>query len=282
MAYQEDGIVRNIGSKDHEKSVVTGYGEVAVQGKRWEMEDAHIIIPAFRGNSDEFFAGVYDGHAGKIAADFISLHLHENLSSLLETHTPEEALREAFLLTDRQIQEQGITDGATVVTAYLKGSDLYIANAGDARAVLGRRVEYSELLEGLRLSHDHKADDPDEVTRIESLGGYVTSSYETGIPRVNGRLAIARAIGDHDGELEGYVSAEPYISKTNLMQNDGLLILACDGVWDVISDNEAVQLIRNVNDPQLAAETLKDEALRKESRDNVSAIVINLNASGGV
>lgn len=255
-----------------EMTVVTGFGEISVQGRRREMEDAHVIFPRFRGIESEFFAGVYDGHGGSMTADFLAANLHQNLEQSLKTLDPQEAIREAFLQSDRQVKDIRIWDGATVVVAYINNGTLYVGNVGDARAVLGRGGE------GLRLSHDHKADDPDEIKRVEELGGYVTSASETGVARVNGRLAIARAIGDHSPGLEGFVSAEPFITETTLEKGDGPLILACDGIWDVISDYDAIHLTRGL-DPKAAAEKLKDEALNRRSRDNISVVLLDLKVS---
>lgn len=254
-----------------EKPIVTGYGDVEAQGRRWEMEDGHTIIPSFRGNPNEFFAGVYDGHGGAQTAGVAQSILHRNLENQLSTHPPKLALKQAFLQTDREVKESGIKDGATAVVAYLDGTKLYVANAGDARAVLGRESEVK------RLSHDHKANDPTEVKRIKAAGGYVTSRYQTGIPRVNGILAISRAIGDHDEELDGFISANPYITQTTLEPGDHTLILACDGIWDVMSDREAIELVKEFPNPREAAEELKDEAIKvRRSTDNVTVIVVKL------
>jgi serine/threonine protein phosphatase PrpC len=261
---------------ENKPSVVVDFGDVSVQGRRWEMEDSHTIIPEFRGNPGEFFAGVYDGHAGRLAADLIAERLHLNLASLLEENAPEEALRKAFILTDEEVAKTGIKDGATVVAAYIDGANLYVANAGDARAVLGRGIGAK------RLSHDHKANDPKEVRRIKKLGGHVTSKYETGIPRVNGILAISRSIGDHSDELDGFISPEPFITHTVLEPQDHALILACDGIWDVIKDDEVAKIVRDINGSQNAAEFLMNEAINnRRSRDNVTVVVVKLSVPVG-
>jgi protein phosphatase PTC1 len=81
--------------------------------------------------------------------------------------------------------------------------------------------------------------------------------------RVNGVLAVSRALGD--GSLHPYVSAEPYVSATPLEEGDTMLILACDGVWDVLSDQDAVDLLAGQTDPQAAAIMLRDKAFEKNS-----------------
>lgn len=261
----------NSEKKEHIPSIILDFGDASSRGKRWEMEDAHTVKPKFRGEINEFFAGVYDGHNGRGAADLSANRLHLNLAKLLAKKSPEEALKEAFKLTDDEVAKTGMEDGTTAVVAYLNGVDLYVANAGDARAVLGRGNTIK------RLSHDHKASDPIEKRRIEKLGGTITSRYETGVARVNGILAIARSIGDHREELEGFISVEPYVTHTKLEPGDHTLILACDGIWDVFSDKKAIDFIKDIPDAKNAAIKLKDEAIiGRGSRDNVTAIVVKL------
>ena len=252
--------------------IVLSFGEVAVQGRRWEMEDAHIVIPDFGGDG-EFFAGIYDGHNGRAVADFAQILLHKNLKRALSRKMPpEEALIEAFIATDKRIKRERIRGGSTAVVTYFKDGMLYVANAGDARAVLDRSGK------AIRLSHDHKADDPQEIERIEALGSRV--DYDDvpygGIPRVEG-FAISRSLGDH--ETNGIITAEPFISATRFKKGDRFLILACDGIWDVLSDQQAVTLIHGLGNSQKAAETLKDEALKRRSKDNISVVVLRLNST---
>jgi serine/threonine protein phosphatase PrpC len=141
---------------------------------------------------------------------------------------------------------------------------VYAANCGDARAVLchdGRAV---------RLTRDHKATDPEEVNRIERAGGFVARA------RVMGVLAVARSFGDF--VLKEYVTAEPYTSTTKIDSASSFLIVACDGVWDVFEDQDAVDAVRacagDDRKRRGAAAKLVHEALARGSTDNVSALVV--------
>ncbi|KAG7098511.1 hypothetical protein E1B28_000455 [Marasmius oreades] len=146
---------------------------------------------------------------------------------------------------------------------------LYCANAGDARAVMCRNGVAT------RLTQDHKASDENEKARIRQAGGIVLRG------RVLGALAVSRSLGDHvryEGlRLKDYVIGTPYTSRTELKEDDEFCIIACDGLWDVITDQQAVDMIRRQDDVQKASETLVNFALQNEyllSRDNVTVMVV--------
>ena len=98
------------------------------------------------------------------------------------------------------------------------------------------------------------------------------------VPRVNGILAVTRAIGDK--ALFPYVIPNPEIGEKTLTSDDDFLILACDGVWDVIDNQQAVDIVkiilRQQNDYGKAADALKNAALERGSTDNISVMVVNL------
>jgi len=140
---------------------------------------------------------------------------------------------------------------------------LYTANVGDARIVLCRNGK------ALRLSYDHKGNDENEGKRITKAGGLILNN------RVNGVLAVTRALGD--SYLKDLVTGHPYTTETVIQPDqDEFLILACDGLWDVCSDQEAVDLVRHINDPQQASKVLVDHALARFSTDNLSVMIVRL------
>ncbi|KAL2865135.1 type 2C protein phosphatase PTC1 [Aspergillus lucknowensis] len=142
---------------------------------------------------------------------------------------------------------------------------LYTANVGDARVILCRNGK------ALRLSYDHKGSDENEGRRIANAGGLILNN------RVNGVLAVTRALGD--AYIKDLVTGHPYTTETVIQPDlDEFIILACDGLWDVCSDQEAVDLIRDVPDAQLASKILVDHALARFSTDNLSCMVIRLEA----
>jgi protein phosphatase PTC1 len=152
-------------------------------------------------------------------------------------------------------------NGFTVVTPPLASRRvLYSANAGDARGVLCRAGK------AVRLTYDHKGSDKQEAKRIMDAGGFVMSG------RVNGVLAVTRSLGD--SSMKEFVVGSPYTTETELCEEDELLILACDGLWDVAGDQQAVDLIREIQDAQQASRTLLSYALGKSTTDNVTILVV--------
>jgi len=137
---------------------------------------------------------------------------------------------------------------------------LYTANVGDARAVLCRAGK------AVRLTYDHKGSDTQEAKRITDAGGFVMNN------RVNGVLAVTRSLGD--ASMKEFVVGSPYTTETNLDEQDDFLIVACDGLWDVAEDQQAVDLIKNIQDPQDASKKLLDYAMTNYSTDNLSVMVV--------
>ncbi|KAH8880433.1 PP2C-domain-containing protein [Thozetella sp. PMI_491] len=138
---------------------------------------------------------------------------------------------------------------------------LYTANVGDARIILCRAGK------ALRLSYDHKGNDEGEGKRISNAGGLILNN------RVNGVLAVTRALGDT--YMKELVTGHPYTTETVIQPDmDEFLLIACDGLWDVCKDQEAVDLVRNIQDPVAAAKLLVDHALARFSTDNLSCMVV--------
>lgn len=232
------------------------------------MEDRSIVIPNLAGLSNTHLFGVFDGHGGQECSEFVANHF---LGALFrawanEEATPDSALVHAFedvdlaFLRDTRISEES---GCTAITALLIGRKLLVANAGDCRCILSRKNGTV-----VALSKDHVATDSTERSRVEARGGYVSM---TG--RVQGRLMVSRAIGDRP--VKRYISSTPEVTTTDISDDDDFIILASDGLWDVVSSQEAATLVRStVRVPDLAAKRLALKAIELGSDDNVSVIVV--------
>ncbi|KAG0317797.1 Protein phosphatase 2C 1 [Dissophora globulifera] len=259
-----------------EYEFVVGVAEDRNKRCRRTMEDTHAFIYNYEGITGHGFFAIYDGHAGKAAAEWCGQHFHEVFNRILEEKSEQpgvdfqELVNEAFLAVDQQLAEtlqQGRSSGCTVIMAYLRKEGdkrvLYTGNVGDARAVLCHKEK------GVRLSYDHKGSDHTEAQRILDVGGFVMNN------RVNGVLAVTRALGD--SSMKEFVIGAPYTTRTVISADNPYLILACDGLWDVCSDQEAVELIKDEVCPSKASQLLLDHALQKFSTDNISVMVIRLN-----
>ncbi|KAJ9186319.1 hypothetical protein P3X46_001905 [Hevea brasiliensis] len=278
------GIVVNESPADEKSNFLPVFqsGSCAERGLKQYMEDEHVCIDNLvehLGASSNFpapgaFYGVFDGHGGTDAASFVRRNI---LRFIIEdSHFPicvEKAIESAFVKADYAFaddSELDISSGTTALTALIFGRTLIIANAGDCRAVLGRRGRAIEM------SKDHKPICISEKLRIEKLGGVIYDGY------LNGQLSVARALGDwHMKGPRGSacpLTAEPELQETNLSEEDEFLILGCDGLWDVMSSQCAVTIVRKElmlhNDAERCSRELVREALKRKTCDNVTVIVV--------
>jgi protein phosphatase PTC1 len=207
---------------------------------RKTMEDAHVIKVPYMGDKSAGFFAVYDGHGGNEASEEAAKQLHEVLEEEIRargskpTPSMKECFEAAYEKMDEKLKTIATDRGTTAVTCMIRKEGLsvkiYVANAGDARAVLNRNGR------AVRVSHDHKPSDEAEKKRISDSGGFITND------RVNAMLGVSRALGDH--LLKKWVISTPYYIESDIGEGDSTLILACDGVWDVIQDQEAIDIVR--------------------------------------
>ncbi|XP_011019246.1 PREDICTED: probable protein phosphatase 2C 13 isoform X2 [Populus euphratica] len=254
------------------------------------MDDEHVRIDDLSAHLGSYFKcpssfyAVFDGHGGPDAAAYVKrnavrlffedVHLPQTsdvddafLRALLNSH------REAFLKADSALADKSIVSsscGTTALTALVLGRHLVVANAGDCRAVLCREGVAVDV------SQDHKLSYLPERRRVEELGGRVEGEY------LNDHLSVTRALGDWDLKLPvgstSPLTAEPEVQQFMLTEADEFLIIGCDGIWDVMSSQHAVSLVRRGlrrhNDPELGARELVMEASRLHSADNLTAVVV--------
>jgi serine/threonine protein phosphatase PrpC len=237
-------------------------GFAEARGGRPTMEDAMALVGDFAGSGSSFFA-VFDGHGGPEVSKYAANNVHRVFNRQFASDvTVERALLEAIAEVDRSVVKQWPEQGSTAAIVIIIKDIIYTANVGDSRIVLADADGSVKAL-----SVDHKATDSAEKALIVQRGGLVIMG------RANGVLALSRSLGD--GALRPAISAEPYTTKTR--RRDGMmLIIACDGVWDVMDNATAVQFAKEKRSPQLAAAAIRDEALRRGSTDNVSVIVVLL------
>ncbi|EDV22421.1 uncharacterized protein TRIADDRAFT_28894, partial [Trichoplax adhaerens] len=250
----------------------------AIRNRRKKMEDKHTIVNQFNtlyGLKDTpslSFYGVYDGHGGTDASSYAFVHLHTIMAhSLCSKDNIQEALIESFEKTDEQFgiksKQENLHSGTTAVATIVTADKLYISWLGDSQVILSRGGKAVVLM------NPHKPEREDEKARIEALGGCVVWF---GAWRVNGTLSVSRAIGDAD--YKPYVSGTPDTNEVNLDGNEDFILLACDGLWDVLTPDETVEIITNyLNEAdgkkENVPELIVEKAVDKGSSDNISVIV---------
>lgn len=265
------------------------------KGFRSTMEDEEIVLQDLATSNWRHcsFFGVYDGHGGRECVSFVRQRLHMNFVAALHAkggldksmqvhHDIYESLQHGFQETDKQflaMADFGACNGGSgcaAVVVCMIGGWVWCANVGDSRALLSREGR------AVQLSLDHKPDRKDEAARIESAGGFVS------FRRVLGRLAVSRAFGDEEYKLsrdgqKPLVIADPEIRIEQLTTQDEFLLMACDGLFDVFTSQEAVDFIHarlasmpsNEQDPHRAVQEIVHEAIdERHSRDNVTALLV--------
>eukprot|EP01124_Arcella_intermedia_P026332 TRINITY_DN4920_c0_g2_i1.p1 TRINITY_DN4920_c0_g2~~TRINITY_DN4920_c0_g2_i1.p1 ORF type:complete len:572 (-),score=99.08 TRINITY_DN4920_c0_g2_i1:148-1863(-) len=242
-------------------------------GKRQDMEDEMVILglgPRCRKNEDYY--AVFDGHGGKEASLLAAESLHKHLDRQLRITKGDvvKAMVESFNDAQAVCDKKGMICGTCALVTFFRGKELYISNLGDSRAVLGRKAGV-----GLAITKDHKPEQPEETERIRSVGGFVKEPEKnTDVYRVNGKISVSRALGDRD--FKPSVSHDPDVYSIELTDDDYFVVLACDGIWDAVPDQDAVNLVFQTRDPQTAALGLLRLARKRASIDNISVIVIFL------
>lgn len=251
-----------------------------------------------------YFA-VLDGHGGTQVADMAKEKLHKNVLQQMRQRQVQPAsrdekiktaIKEAFLQTDKEIlalseRKKFELVGSTCVSVILHGNPklgtalrLVVSNLGDSRAVLCRAGT------AVPVSEDHKPTRMDEKKRIERVGGLVlqvrgawrvaTSTNPNSMNKAARReyqgLAMTRSFGDmHFKRPIGLAIAEPEVQVISLSDKDLFMVLGTDGVFDVLSNQEVIDLaMRHWREPEEAAKNIVRSAYKRGSEDNLTVMVV--------
>ena len=243
------------------------------QGRRAYQEDRHVSVTD-KNIPISMFA-LMDGHGGADVSealigkfkDLTNVFLNDR--SLFDDKIKfKNEMRKQFIKIDEDMQKEGKKAGSTAVMAMVDVEKklLYLINLGDSRAIV---MQNGEIIKSTK---DMKPDDPNERKRIENLGGVVTGSEWMGY-RVQGILAIARSFGDYD--LKPYVSNKPKVYGPISIKTKTTVVLATDGLWDVISNDDAKLVVNEfskLGNYKILCEVLSGIALKKGSSDNVTVM----------
>ncbi|XP_057989471.1 probable protein phosphatase 2C 38 isoform X2 [Hevea brasiliensis] len=277
------------------------------------------------------FVGIYDGHGGPEAARFVNQHLFENIKKFTsETHgMSADVINKAFLATEEaflslvqqqwQIKPQIASVGSCCLVGIICSGNLYIANAGDSRVVLGRLDKSIKEVKAVQLSYEHNASIESVREELQSLHPddpqIVVLKHK--VWRVKGLIQISRSIGDaylkraefnREPLLAKFrlpepfdkpiLKAEPTVSVQKLYPEDLFLIFASDGLWEHLSNQEAVDIVNNCPRNGIARKLLKaalreaakkremryadlkkiDRGVRRHFHDDITVIVLFLDS----
>ncbi|KAJ6737671.1 CATALYTIC/PROTEIN PHOSPHATASE TYPE 2C [Salix viminalis] len=259
MILRSSGCVNVDGSKNF-AAVCSRRGEKGVN------QDCCIVWEGFGCQADMVFCGIFDGHGswGHFVAKK-ELGQHRKIDSF--------------------------SSGTTALTVVRQGELIFVANVGDSRAVLATTGDDGSLVP-VQLTVDFKPNLPQEAERILQCNGRVFClNDEPGVHRVwlpdadSPGLAMSRAFGDYCVKDFGLISV-PEVTQMRITSKDQFVVLATDGVWDVISNQEAVQIVSSATDKAKAAKRLVQSAVQAWKRkrkgiamDDISAICLFFHSS---
>lgn len=256
-------------------------GGANIQGRRPTMEDESVVGDFENGT----ILGLFDGHAGREVAIMCSENLLQVFQDeffrdeLNSTPNLPEVLTRTFYKLHSNVTS--LYGGSTALVFVLSpnGSDGYnviVANVGDSRMII---VPSDTTQPPTQPTNDHKGTYGPEQQRVIAAGGRIVNS------RVGGVLAVTRAIGDKSLTSDGVI-CEPEISSLTVTRGD-FIVVACDGLWDVSSNAEVAEIVRNfvmnennhtINEKKIntthLAQILRDKAYSEGSTDNISVIVV--------
>jgi serine/threonine protein phosphatase PrpC len=245
-----------------------------MKGNRSTNEDV-IVIKKMK-SSGEILAGVFDGHGGSFVSSYLGKHVFKALSNKYSVEEIRRTVKKFHSRLSEQYPKEVAECGSTLLVSRFvpETRTLQIIHLGDTRAVLRTQQGVKTLTE------DHKPDTVKERYRISQAGHKIEWDREDRVYRING-YSVSRAIGD---TVAPGISQECEIRVTKWTSNCKYLIMACDGVWDVMSSEDACAVVdahaTNFEEFQTnrskknIAYILAKEAHNRGSQDNISVLVL--------
>lgn len=253
------------------------------------MEDTYCVHDGGR------FAGVFDGHGGASVSRYTSETIYDKIEKFVQLESPSKrsypniaAVVKSISAAFDEIEDEVLDidefqyQGSTAVTVYVhedeerKERTIVSANVGDSRAVLSHKAH------AIDLTRDHKPDDVIEKSRILAMGETIEWDSYSQVSRVKS-LSLSRAIGDRfakpvvSGEVE--IKIFPMDSFDRNGTEDDFIILASDGLWDVMTSQNCVDFVnKRLNPSKVQAENMSKRELIHQKisrRQNMSRFVAN-------
>ena len=279
------------------------YGMADTLGKQEHLSIADMLVSPFRGQEAEVLVGMFEGQSLTGGGSKIAKYLHENFRMTFEEEMrklsptdsgPTDALRRAFLSLNKDmaaaatrsidvreqrmnsvhrgsmvaqvLNQDDINSGGVATILYLNNSDLFVANVGDAQALL---IQANAQWKWLTRKHD-PANEPRERERIREAGGYVSRQG-----KLNDVLEVSRAFGYF--QMMPCVIAAPHTIQVKLNDSDELIILASREFWEHVTPDLAIDVARGEkSDLMIASQRLRDLAMAYGAKDKMMVMVLGI------
>ena len=235
---------------------------------RQSMEDIGVTLPDFIPEKKYSLFGIFDGHGGNDVVKYIKDRLPEIIkTNILNNNSYDNSMETKISLAFNKIDEElkfydSEYTGSTATIVLIQDNKIYCANVGDSRAY----IIYDNNIK--QITVDHKCSVPEEAERIINCGGKITKN------RVQGQLVLSRSLGDLYCKKYG-VTNLPYISTNKIDYNVKYIVIASDGIWDVVDENTVLNMSKQRKNAEEFCKELVKKAIEKETKDNVSCIVIS-------
>ncbi|KAH6898978.1 phosphatase 2C-domain-containing protein [Thelonectria olida] len=276
------------------------YGMADTLGKHEHLSTIDLVVPRFNSSETEMLLGLFDGQALSSGGSKIAKYLHENFGHIFalelkalktrSNETPVDALRRAFLALNKDLvtiafqhseerpqkthrgsgqpvllTREDLNSGGVATVVYLQGTELYVANVGDAQAMLIQTDGTHKML-----TRKHDPAEPMERTRIRDAGGWVSRNG-----RLNDLLQVSRAFGYVD--LMPAVQAAPHVSNITIRENDDIILLATRELWEYLSPGLVTDIARaERQDLMGAAQKLRDLAIAYGASAKIMVMMISV------
>jgi serine/threonine protein phosphatase PrpC len=239
---------------------------ISAQGVRGTMEDTHYLNPSFV-RKGWLYLGIYDGHNGGTASAYAGKTVHREFSDRIKAgQTPQQAFIESYEKVSACLTSQ--ESGTTAVDVFIKEGTVYTANAGDARVIIIGKNRV------VQLTVDHRVENIEERERIEQAGGRIVYSY---VSNGAGGIMPTRTLGDESFKAVGVI-ATPFVNEYRISPDDLVLLAACDGLFDSLSNEEVAGFARKEPDIKKMLDAIKSEVLvNRCGTDNLTVIAVRVN-----
>lgn len=276
------------------------YGMADTLGKNEHLSTVDLVVPRFNSTETEMLLGLFDGQALSSGGSKIAKYLHENFGHIfamelkaLKTRmheTPTDALRRAFLALNKDLvtiavqhteerpktthrgsaqpvvlSKEDLNSGGVATVLYLQGTELYVANVGDAQAMIVHTDGKHHML-----THKHDPAEPSERSRIREAGGWVSRNG-----RLNDLLEVSRAFGYVD--LMPAVQAAPHVANRTIREQDDIIVIATSELWEHLSPGLVTDIARvERQDLMRAAQKLRDLAMAYGASGKIMVMMISV------